>query len=96
MLHVAYHPPPQGSKMTKEKLSSGDRVRKWRKELAERGGREITVPLEKVSLERLARLKKHYGVPAGEIVSFALVILEKQKRFFDIGSKKSGGKGEDK
>jgi len=81
--------------MTKEKLSSGDRVRKWRKELAERGGREITVPLEKVALERLARLKAHYGVPAGEIISFALVILEKQKTYFRIGSKREG-KGEDK
>ena len=73
-----------------------ERVQRWRKELAARGGREVTMALEAPALARLERLKAHYELPAGEIVSFALVILEKQKRAFPIGSKKSGGKGEGK
>ena len=66
--------------MTKQKLSSGDRVRKFRKELREAGGQEVTVPLKKEALDQLKALKEYYGSKSyGDIVTLALNVLDKTK-----------------
>jgi hypothetical protein len=62
--------------MTKQKLSSGDRVRKFRKELRERGGQEIVVPLEKEAVDQLRKLQRYYeGLSYGDVVTLALNTL---------------------
>lgn len=77
-----------------DKKANREAVAKWRQSLKERGGKEVTMALDASALARLERLKKHFGVPAGEIVGFGLAILERQTQVFDIGPKKKGkGKG---
>jgi hypothetical protein len=72
----------------KKITTNAERVRKYREALKARGGKEVRVALEAKAVERLEILKKYYGLSYGEIIDFALVLLTKQRKFFNIGSRK--------
>ena len=81
--------------MMDKRKATRERVAKWRKALAERGGKEVTMALEALALARLDRLKKRLGVPAGEVVGFGLAILERNLQVYDLDLKNKGqGKDE--
>lgn len=65
--------------MPDKKETSRERVQKWRERLRARGGKEVRLRLEKEAVEELDRLKEHYDMGYGDIVSMGLSLLSMTK-----------------